>query len=832
MATNPSMMAAPQLIANRFRSAWRAGLAPGSVFYASTMAANFIGFAYLLVLARVLPVAAYGEVVALTALVYVFAVVTRSVQAKSAQTVADDGKQSAERDAAAAGALRHMAWPLLAGTAAILGAGALASPWAAAFLRLPSAWPVVLLAAYAATHFLLSGPRGVLLGSGRLYTLSWVTLLDPLARVGFGWALARQYGTNGAMLGYVAGNLVATVAAVWPFLRTRYTAGGGARLRLDREFLYALALNGALMALASVDPVAVRRYFSETVAGHYAAAFLLGRVILLSTNAVSWVVFARTVSLHRDDARVPGILGRGLALSGGIATLLTLVYWLAPDLVILAVGGSAFRPASSFVGLVGVEMLLFSLVSVLAYYHIAMRSRRLWAPFAAALVAEAVLVAVFHATPQQILLDTSAVLAGLLLWVGLDTTRMLMRTPAAQAAGTAPRMAMVVHSHYPSDPRVRREAEALIEAGWQVDLICVPDDGQPAQETIGGVRVFRMPVQRQRDGGPATYLREYGAFFVSASWKLAGLHRQAPYDVVQAHNMPDFLVFVGLLPRLTGARLILDVHDLVPEFYSVRFGLPLAHPVVRFTRWVQKLSARFADHVLTAGEPFRRQILQAGLPADRVTSIMNSPDPSLFAWRAPAPRTRRSGSFILSYHGTLSEYNDLGVVLRAMAQLQEELPGLTLRVYGRGRAEPELRRLAAELGLGDRVAFLGYRPLDEMPARIGEADAGIVPQRRSVFTAMNYPTKAFEYIALGVPVLMGYTPALDELFGHVRGSFFQPDRPDELADCLRALAADPERVRRMAQEQQEVCARFAWAGEKRRYVAVTEALRPARPLEA
>jgi glycosyltransferase involved in cell wall biosynthesis len=211
---------------------------------------------------------------------------------------------------------------------------------------------------------------------------------------------------------------------------------------------------------------------------------------------------------------------------------------------------------------------------------------------------------------------------------------------------------------------------------------------------------------------------------------------------------------------------------------------------------------------------------------------MNSPDPGLFAWRAPAARAGRSSCFSLSYHGTLSEYNDLGVVLRAMARLQADLPGLKLQVYGRGRAEPELRRLAAELGLEQRVAFLGYRPLDEMPARIGQADAGIVPQRRSVFTALNYPTKAFEYIALGVPVLMGYTPALDEMFGHIQGSFFQPDLPDQLADCLRALASDPQRARHMALEQQQVCARFAWAGEKQRYLAVAEALRRAHPLAA
>jgi glycosyltransferase involved in cell wall biosynthesis/O-antigen/teichoic acid export membrane protein len=824
MAINLTSITQPQLIANRLRSAGRAAVAPGSVFYASTMVANVIGFAYLLVLARVLTVAEYGEVVTLTALVYVFGVVTRSLQAKAAQTVTHTSEPAATRNTEAAAALRRMIAPLAAGTAVLFVVGAAISPWAAGFLRLPSASPVVLLAGYVATHFLLSGPRGVLLGSGRLYYLSGVTLLDPLARLGLGWALAGRLGTNGAMLGYVAGNLAATLAAVWPFLRLRRPHGSGVGLRLDRQFVYALVLNGALMALASVDPVAIRRYFSETVAGHYAVAFLLGRIILLSTNAVSWVVFAQTVNLRPNDSRVAGILWRGLALGGTIAGLFTIVYWLVPDLVTLAVGGSEFQPASGFVGLVGVEMLLFSLVSILAYYHIAIRNQRLWLPFAAALAVEAVLVGAFHASPQQILLDTTAVLGGLLAWVGFETMRLLRSQPAPAARPIQPRMAMVVHSHYPSDPRVRREAEALIEAGWEVDLICIPDDDQPACDVIGGVRVFRMPVRRQRSGGPLAYLREYGAFFLTASWHLAKLYRQKPYQVVQAHNMPDFLVFVGLLPRLAGARLILDIHDLVPEFTSVRFGLPPTHPVVTATRWVQKLSAQFADHVLTAGEPFRRQLVAAGLPAEKVTSIMNSPDPSLFAVQPAAGPVQRKDGFVLSYHGTLSEYNDLGVVLQAIALVREEMPGLRLKVYGRGRALPELQRQAAELGLDGQVEFLGFRPLDEMPARIRQADAGIVPQRRSVFTALNYPTKAFEYITVGVPVLMGFTPALHELFGHIRGSFFQPDSPEEIARCLRALVADSGRAHRMVQEQQAVCARFAWAGEKQRYVAVVNAL--------
>jgi glycosyltransferase involved in cell wall biosynthesis len=201
---------------------------------------------------------------------------------------------------------------------------------------------------------------------------------------------------------------------------------------------------------------------------------------------------------------------------------------------------------------------------------------------------------------------------------------------------------------------------------------------------------------------------------------------------------------------------------------------------------------------------------------------MNSPDPGLFAG-APAsrPATER---FVLSYHGTLSEYNDLTVVLRALALLRGELPGLVFNVYGRGRSLPELEALAAELKLEDRVRFHGFRPLDEMPAVISGADLGIVPQRRSDFTSLNYPTKAFEYVALGVPVLMAWTPALQEMFGHIDGIFFHCDDPQALADLLRRMVLDREHARSVAQQQQAVCAGFAWPLESQRYVAVMRRL--------
>ncbi len=848
MATNESVVESIGTNSlRRARQLWQVGTRPGAMFYASTMVANAVGYVFFFIMARVLTVAEYGEIVTLTALVYTFGVVTRSMQAKTAQAVnaLRDNYHESPGDAAAL-VLRQVLSPLLAGTVLIMLLGVLISGPLAAFLKLDSNWPVVMLGLYVATHFLLAGPRGLLLGAGRLRFLSWVTILDPVVRVLGALVLATSpLRSTGALLAYVAGNLVATLVALLPFVLVRPHAAAPpiqrapvARaavprwLAFDHQFLFVLFVNGALMLLASADPVAMRRFFSENLAGTYAAAFLLGRIILMSTNAASWVVFSRAVKLRPHDPRTLPMLARGLALAGGIAGLVTVGYWVAPDLAIAALGGHAFRAAASFVGLVGLEMVLYAFVSVLGYYHMGIHNTRTTLPFALALVAEVVLLATFHATPYQVIFDTLIVLSALLVVLGFETVRVLRPTPGAlrRVPGHKPRACMIVHSHYPWDPRVRRETEALVEDGWEVDVICVPDDGEPAEAVVNGVRVHRMPVQRDRNGSKLSYLAEYGRFLILAAVHATRLHLRRQFQVVQVHNMPDFLVFAAAGPKLLGARVVLDIHDLVPEFYALRYRLPLDHGAVRLARWVQQLSARFAHHVLTAGEPFRRQIAANGLSLERVTSIMNSPDPRLFGGAAHAGRyageaeDRAGRPFVLSYHGTLSEYNDLALVLRAIDRLRAELPGLEFHIYGRGRSLPALQALAAELKLERHVRFMGFRPLEDIPALIQAADLGIVPQCRSAFTALNYPTKAFEYIALGVPVVMSHSPALEELFGRVPGVLFQPDDAAGLAALIRRFAQSAELRRSVAAQQQSVCALFAWPTEKQRYVTVMNRL--------
>src|SRR5262249_28530629 len=127
------------------------------------------------------------------------------------------------------------------------------------------------------------------------------------------------------------------------------------------------------------------------------------------------------------------------------------------------------------------------------------------------------------------------------------------------------RGAVLLFSHYPADPRPRRAAEALTEEGVTIDLICLQENAdEPRNEIVNGVNVTRVPLKRRRRGA-FTYMWQYTAFIIVSGAYVTLRSIRKRYDFVHVHNMPDFLVFSALVPKLLGAKVVLDLHDPMPE---------------------------------------------------------------------------------------------------------------------------------------------------------------------------------------------------------------------------------------------------------------------------
>lgn len=393
------------------------------------------------------------------------------------------------------------------------------------------------------------------------------------------------------------------------------------------------------------------------------------------------------------------------------------------------------------------------------------------------------------------------------------------------------RIAMLTHSYYEEDPRVRREAETLVEAGHHVEVFALRRPADAKRESIEGVDVRRLGVQRHQGAGLGVYLREYSSFFVRAGVMLTRAHARRRFALVQVHTLPDFLVFATLPLRLMGVPVILDLHEAMPEFFGSRFG-GRSRGIGRWLLGVQeRLACRFASAVVTVNEALGDRLLGIGVPPEKLSIVPNAPSLDRFARAAhPTRAFMVDGQLRLVYAGALSPIYELDVVLDAVARIVEGDPALDVRLelYGRDFDEVPLREQAARLRLGERVRFHGRIPLEEVPAAIAAADVGLAPTRRSPFTDYSLSTKAYEYAAMGKPVVATRLPMVVRTFGHDVVTY-EPGDADDLARAIRRIVDDPSgREARVARALDRV-QRLSWDVESVQYLALVDRLTAGRP---
>ncbi|MBC7250195.1 MAG: glycosyltransferase family 4 protein [Anaerolineae bacterium] len=390
----------------------------------------------------------------------------------------------------------------------------------------------------------------------------------------------------------------------------------------------------------------------------------------------------------------------------------------------------------------------------------------------------------------------------------------------------ASRICMVVHAYYPvREPRVQREAEALVDGGYEVDVLCLRRPGEPAQERSNGVAVYRLPVHRHKGRGLIIQFLEYIIFLVLASWKLARLHLRRHYLVVQVHTPPDFLVFSACLPKLQGSKVILDIHDVMPEFFAARTGQTLNGLPARILRLQESLSCAFSDHVITVTDLWRETLISRGLSPEKCSVVMNVADDQIFHPIPPETATSHSNGFHLIYHGNITHRYGLDILIKAVALARKTVPDLQLTIHGHGDYLPELQQLVSEMGLQKCVHFsTQLLPLHELPSLILRADAGIVPYRQDIFTDGILPTKLMEYAALNMPVIAAKTTAIKTYFDEDMVEFFEPGNIEELKECIVRLHRDQERRQHLARAIGRFSQHHSWNQQRQAYIKLINRL--------
>jgi len=389
------------------------------------------------------------------------------------------------------------------------------------------------------------------------------------------------------------------------------------------------------------------------------------------------------------------------------------------------------------------------------------------------------------------------------------------------------RICMIVQQVYDQDARVMRYTEALLQAGALVDVLSTPGDEKMPIDRGGGLRVFTIPLAHTSQSIIA-YLFEYLMAMLNFSFRLLALHFRASYDVIHVHNMPDFLVFAALIPRIFGTKLILDIHDPMPEFYQAKFQKEANHPLVLLMKLQERWSAAFAHAVLTANPTFKENLIIRGIPAEKITVTQNLPDRSIFNREQYVRITDRSKKFTLLYPGTIAPRYGLDIAIRSLTYLMHEIPVIWLRLIGDyNKHSQELKQLSIDLGVDHLVEFITLIPRDDIPKEMSLADIGIYPALPDPHMSIAMPGKVLEYAIMGLPTVTSRLPVLEDVFSDNTVYYVPSGDPKAFAAAILDLYHHPEKCDALVKSSDEEFVQVQnWEIEKQKYFQVLSSLLP------
>jgi len=383
------------------------------------------------------------------------------------------------------------------------------------------------------------------------------------------------------------------------------------------------------------------------------------------------------------------------------------------------------------------------------------------------------------------------------------------------------RICMMAYSFYDNDNRIIRYAEALAGRGDTVDSIGLRAEGKPQHGHVNGVSINRIQ-QRQRDEkSPVTYLIRILKFWIKSSFVVSWNHLKNPYDLIHIHSVPDFEVFAAWLPKLLGTKVILDIHDLVPEFYLSKFQATQDSLSYRLLLKMEQASTRFADHVIAANDIWFNTLTTRAVPPNKCSSFVNYLDLTMFY---PHARNRNDHKFVIVYPGGFQWHQGVDIAIKAFAQIMDQIPNSEFNIYGDGPEKGELERLIQQLGLESRVQMKGPRSLDAIPEILANTDLGIVPKRANSFGNEAYSTKILEYMSQGVPVIASRTAIDTHYFKDSAVQFFDSGNEHDLAQAILKVAQNEELRHQLIENGFEYVQKYRWDLKKKDYFNLVDSL--------
>ncbi len=400
--------------------------------------------------------------------------------------------------------------------------------------------------------------------------------------------------------------------------------------------------------------------------------------------------------------------------------------------------------------------------------------------------------------------------------------------PQAAAGRVNSRHVLIIIQNLPVplDRRVWLECLALMDAGYEVSVVCPKGRDDPSYQVLDGVEIHKY-----RPYPPTTrsvgFVVEHIYAFAMTAWLSLKIWRRNRFRALQACNPSDIFWPLGILFRLVGGtRFVFDQHDLCPELYESRFpkGNRLPYWGLRVLEWC---TYRTADHVIAPNESYRATAIgRSGKRRDDVTIVRSAPDAMRLRRGSPDASLRRGRHFLVCYLGVMGPQDGVDLAVRAADVIVHSLGrnDISFTFIGTGDCFEQLVALRDELDLGEYVEFTGRAPDDVVFSVFSTADVGLSPDPMNPLNDVSTMNKTMEYMAFELPVV-----AFDLKETRVSAAdaavYVEPNDVERYANAIVDLLDDEPRRRTMgAIGRSRIEGDLAWERQREAYVRAYDAL--------
>lgn len=370
--------------------------------------------------------------------------------------------------------------------------------------------------------------------------------------------------------------------------------------------------------------------------------------------------------------------------------------------------------------------------------------------------------------------------------------------------------------------RLHEHATRWVRAGHEVTVVtCAPNfpegklfagyrNAWRQVEVLDGIRVVRVKTYITANEGFIKRTLDYVSFMLMAT--LMSLVERRP-DVVVATSPQFFCAIAGWMVSVAKWRpFVFELRDLWPASITA-VGAMKRGRVIRLLERIELFLYRRANAVVSVTESFREDLVARGIARDKIHVVINGVDLERYE---PRPRDEAlarefglAGKFVAGYMGTHGLAHALPKVLDAAERLRDR-DDIAFFFAGSGAERARVGQIVAERKLAN-VKLIPRQPKERMPALWSLCDLSVVPLRDNPVFATVIPSKIFESMGMGVPILMSLPEG--EATGIIRrtgsGVYVPPEDPAAMADAVRTLADDPARMQTLRRTAREVAPQFS-----------------------